>query len=106
MGASLFRKREQLSERQRVLRTLKTDSPMGPVSRPDPGAKCTTTTPRYDSEALNKLKDANPHNPINSRNLLRDISSQLALQINNVISNFIAALINHIHNIVLSIREY
>ena len=106
MGASLFRKREQLSERQRVLRTLKTDSPMGPVSRPDPGAKCTTTTPRYDSEALNNLKDANPHNPINSRNLLRDISSQLPLQINNVISNFIAALINHIHHIVLSIREY
>ena len=105
MGAFIFRKREYLFERQRVVRALKMKAPMGPIVRPDPGAACAIEQ-CYDNQTSNILKDSNPHNPINSRNLLRDISSQLALQINNVISNFIAALINHIHNIMLSIREY
>ena len=33
MGVIIFRKREHLSERERVVRTLKIMAPMGPIAR-------------------------------------------------------------------------
>ena len=38
MGAIIFRKREHLFERQRVVRTLKIMALMGPIARVEPGS--------------------------------------------------------------------
>ena len=59
MGAIIFRRREHLSERQRVVRTLKIMAPMGPIARVWPGSIRTQHSKPNTQHAKNKPRATN-----------------------------------------------